>query len=104
MPVYVFTDSDPYGFYIYSVIKYGSMSLAHISDRIATPDAKFIGLTISDIYEYDLKKCTIRARELDVKRAKELLEYEWFKKPEWQKGIERRLFVLKDSAQRQDMI
>ena len=37
LPVYVFTDSDAYGWYIYSVIKSGSMSLAHISDRIATP-------------------------------------------------------------------
>jgi len=87
LPVYVFTDGDAYGWYIYSVIKSGSMSLAHISDRIATPSAKFIGLTISDIFEYQLKKCIIKARELDIKRAKELLHYEWFKKPEWQKEI-----------------
>lgn len=88
LPVYVFTDSDSYGFYIYSVIKSGSISLAHVSDRIATPSAKFIGLTISDIYEYNLQKATIKARELDIKRAKELLEYEWFKKnPRWVKEI-----------------
>jgi DNA topoisomerase-6 subunit A len=87
LPVYVFTDGDAYGWYIYSVIKSGSMSLAHISDIIATPSAKFIGLTISDIFDYELKKCIIKARELDIKRAKELLNYEWFKKPEWQKEI-----------------
>ncbi len=87
LPVYVMTDADSYGWYIYSVIKSGSISLAHISDRIATPSAKFIGLTISDIYEYDLKKVTIKARELDIKRAKELQQYEWFKKPHWQKEI-----------------
>ncbi len=87
LPVYVMTDADSYGWYIYSVIKSGSISLAHISDRIATPDAKFIGLTISDVYEYDLKKVTIKARELDIKRAKELQQYEWFKKPHWQKEI-----------------
>ena len=88
LPVYAFTDSDSYGYYIYSVIKSGSISLAHVSDRIATPSAKFIGLTISDIYEYDLKKATIKAKDVDIKRAKELLEYEWFKKnPRWQKEI-----------------
>ncbi|MFH0832557.1 MAG: DNA topoisomerase IV subunit A [Candidatus Aenigmatarchaeota archaeon] len=87
LPVYVFTDADAYGVYIYSVIKSGSISLAHVSDRIATPAAKFIGLTISDIYEYDLKKCTIKAKEVDIKRAKEMLQYDWFKKPEWQKEI-----------------
>jgi len=88
LPVYVFTDADSYGFYIYSVIKSGSISLAHVSDRIATPSAKFIGLTISDIYDYDLKRATIKAKDVDIKRAKELLEYEWFKKnPKWQKEI-----------------
>ncbi len=87
LPVYVFCDNDAYGFYIYSVIKSGSISLAHISDRIATPDAKFVGLTTSDIYKYDLKKCIIKAKEVDIKRAKELLQYEWFQKPAWQKEI-----------------
>jgi DNA topoisomerase-6 subunit A len=88
LPVYVFTDSDSYGFYIYSVIKSGSISLAHVSDRIATPEARFIGLTVSDIFEYDLKKATIKAKDVDIKRAKELLQYEWFKKnPRWQKEI-----------------
>ena len=87
LPVYVFTDADSYGWYIYSVIKSGSISLAHVSDRIATPEAKFIGLSTSDIYEYDLKKCIIKAKEVDIKRAKELLEYDWFKKPKWQKEI-----------------
>ncbi len=87
LPVYVFTDADSYGFYIYSVIKSGSISLAHISDRIATPSAKFLGLTVSDIYKYDLKKCIIKAKDVDIKRAKELLQYEWFKQPKWQKEI-----------------
>ncbi|MFH1630999.1 MAG: DNA topoisomerase IV subunit A [Candidatus Aenigmatarchaeota archaeon] len=88
LPVYVMTDADSYGLYIYSVIKSGSMSLAHISERIATPEARFIGLTVSDIYSYDLKKCIIKAKEVDIKRAKELLNYEWFKKnPKWVKEI-----------------
>ncbi|MBI3191007.1 DNA topoisomerase IV subunit A [archaeon] len=88
LPVYVFADADAYGVYIYSVIKSGSISLAHVSDRIATPSAKFIGLTISDIYDYDLKKATIKAKDVDIKRAKELLEYEWFKKnPRWQREL-----------------
>ncbi|MEK6888113.1 MAG: LAGLIDADG family homing endonuclease [Candidatus Aenigmatarchaeota archaeon] len=88
LPVYVFCDSDSYGFYIYSVIKSGSISLAHVSDRISTPSARYLGLTVSDIYEYDLKKAAIKAKAVDIKRAKELLNYEWFKKnPKWQKEI-----------------
>ncbi|MBS3053012.1 MAG: DNA topoisomerase IV subunit A [Candidatus Aenigmarchaeota archaeon] len=88
LPVYVFCDADAYGVYIYSVIKSGSISLAHVSDRISTPSAKFIGLTISDVFEYDLKKATIKAKDVDIKRAKEMLEYEWFKRnPRWQKEL-----------------
>ncbi|MCD6371679.1 MAG: DNA topoisomerase IV subunit A [Candidatus Aenigmarchaeota archaeon] len=87
LPVYVFTDSDPYGWYIYSVIKYGSMSLAHISDRLGTPSAKFIGLTISDIDRFGLHNWTIKAKDVDIKRAKEMLRYEWFKHPKWQREL-----------------
>ncbi len=84
IPVYVLTDSDSYGWYIYSVIKSGSMALAHASDQLGTPSSKFIGLTISDIQDYGLDKSVIRANDRDIKRAKEMMEYPWFQKKEWQ--------------------
>jgi DNA topoisomerase-6 subunit A len=87
LPVYVFCDSDPYGWYIYSVIKYGSMSLAHVSDRLGTPAAKYIGLTISDIDKFKLHNFTIKAKEVDIKRAKDMLNYPWFKHPAWQNEL-----------------
>jgi len=87
LPVYVLTDSDSYGWYIYSVIKSGSMALAHASEQLGTPSAKFIGLTISDIKDYRLEKSIIKANERDIKRARELLEYPWFQKKEWQKEL-----------------
>lgn len=85
LPVYVFTDLDAYGLYIYSVIKYGSISLAHVSDRLGTPNAKFLGLTMDDIDNFGLKDFTIKAEEVDIKRAQEMLKYEWFQKEEWQR-------------------
>ena len=87
LPVYVFTDADSYGWYIYSVIKYGSISLAHISDRLGTPNAQFIGLTISDIDKFNLHNWTIKAKEVDIKRAKEMMKYPWFQHPAWQKEL-----------------
>lgn len=87
LPVYVFCDADSYGWYIYSVIKYGSISLAHVSDRLGTPEAKFIGLTIGDIDKFGLQNFTIKAKEVDIKRAKELLKYKWFQDPAWQKEL-----------------
>lgn len=87
LPVYVFCDSDSFGWYIYSVIKHGSIALSHISERLGTPKAKFLGLTISDIDRFELENWTIKAEEVDIKRAEEMLNYEWFKSPAWQKEL-----------------
>ena len=87
LPVYIFTDADSYGWYIYSVIKYGSISLAHVSDRLSTPNAHFLGLTLTDIEEFDLNKFTIKAEDVDIRRAQEMLNYKWFQTPEWQKEL-----------------
>lgn len=50
LPVYILADSDPYGFYIYSVFKAGSITLSYESERLATPSAKFIGVAMTDIF------------------------------------------------------
>lgn len=86
LPVYVLTDLDPWGFYIYSVLKYGSIKLAHISKKLAIPGAKFLGLMPKDVEKYGLKKHLIKFEEVDKKRLKEIKEYPWFKKHKgWQK-------------------
>jgi DNA topoisomerase-6 subunit A len=87
LPTYVFTDADSYGWYIYSVIKFGSISLAHVSDRLGNPNAKFLGLSLTDIEEFELEKWTIKAEEVDIKRAQEMLKYDWFQSPGWQKEL-----------------
>ena len=48
LPVYVLVDNDPWGYYIYSVVKQGSINLAFESERMAIPKAKFIGLSSAD--------------------------------------------------------
>jgi len=93
LPIYCLTDSDPYGWYIYSTMKYGSMALAHESDRLGCPEMKFLGMSASDIEHYDLSSVTIKAKEIDIKRAKEIRGYDWFKAKEWQREID--LFLEK---------
>jgi DNA topoisomerase-6 subunit A len=83
LPVIMFTDGDPWGYYIYSVIKAGSMALAHESERLGTPSVKFIGMTMTDIEEYGLGKVTEKLKDVDKKRIDELLQYPWFQKKEW---------------------
>ncbi len=60
LPVYVLADSDPYGFYIYSVFKIGSITLSYESERLATPDAKFIGVMMSDVFGDDIVRKHLR--------------------------------------------
>ena len=50
LPVYVFTDGDPYGFgSIYRTLKVGSGNAAHINEFFCVPTAQFIGITPQDI-------------------------------------------------------
>ncbi|MBI4210939.1 MAG: DNA topoisomerase IV subunit A [Candidatus Diapherotrites archaeon] len=84
LPIQVLCDADPWGMYIYSVIKQGSISLSYSEEKLATPSAKFIGLTTKDVETYKIpKEVTIRLNQLDVKRLKEMEGYEWFQKKEW---------------------
>ena len=90
LPVYILVDGDPWGAYIYSVIKYGSISLAHISQELAIPGAKMLGLTADDVVEYDLKRHLIKFEDVDVKRLEQVKNYTWFKdnKP-WQEQFKK---------------
>ena len=85
IPIYVFTDCDAWGWYIYWTIKTGSMNLAYLGSEIAVPEVRFVGMTMQDIKDYDfLDKLTIKAKPVDLKRAKEMLEYPWINRhKEW---------------------
>ena len=93
LPIYVLTDFDCWGFYIYSVVKYGSIALAHASEKLTIPNVKFLGITADDVVKYDLKKHLIKLNEQDLTRMKQVSEYEWFKdNKDWQ----RQLKMMKD--------
>lgn len=75
------TDCDAWGWYIYWAIKTGSMNLAYLGNDIATPEARFVGVTMRDIKDYEfLGQLTINAKEVDIKRAEEMLSYEWIQR------------------------
>lgn len=94
LPVYVMTDADAWGYYIYSVIKQGSINLSFLSDRLGTPSAKFIGLTTRDVAKFGIpENVTIKLNKGDIKRANEMLKYIWFKPEEWQDELKHMLEV-----------
>ena len=65
LPVYVFTDGDPWGIHIAMVIISGSANAAHLRG-LTTPDAKWIGVWGTDIVDYKLP--TEPLTEFDKKR------------------------------------
>jgi DNA topoisomerase-6 subunit A len=93
LPVYCLLDNDPWGYYIYSVIKQGSINLAFESMRMAIPDAKFIGLRSGDYERCGLKQdVKIKLDDKDKKRAKQIASYPWFsEKKHWQAEIKQML-------------
>ena len=89
LPVYVLMDNDPWGFYIYSVVKQGSINLAYESMRMAVPDARFVGLSSFDKEKYGIpSNVAIRMDDGDNTRAKQMLAYPWFKHAKWQREIQ----------------
>ncbi|MCD1295111.1 DNA topoisomerase [Methanocella sp. CWC-04] len=88
IPIYIFTDMDPWGYYIYSVYKYGSINLAFFSEKAACPPAKYIGLSVRDVMDFQLPKSSwIKLNDEDNKRIEEISSYPWFQKERWQKEL-----------------
>jgi len=86
LPIYVLCDGDIWGAYIYSVLKYGSINLAHMAESMTIKTAKYLGITMDDIEKYGLKKHLIALNENDYKRIAQIQDYEWFKENKaWQK-------------------
>jgi len=93
LPVYCLLDNDPWGYYIYSVIKQGSINLAYESQRMAIPDVRYLGLRSKDLERCQLSDSVkITLNDNDKKRAKQIANYPWFaKKRDWQREIEKML-------------
>ena len=93
LPIYCLLDCDPWGHYIYSVIKQGSINLAYESGRMAVPEAKYLGIRSDDYQRCDLSDdVKIELNDRDRERAKQIAAYPWFAdRRHWQKEIKRML-------------
>ncbi|GAA0230899.1 DNA topoisomerase IV subunit A [Haladaptatus pallidirubidus] len=97
LPVTVFTDGDPWSYRIYGSVAYGSIKSAHLSDYLATPDAKFIGIQPADIVEYDLP--TDPLSDSDKNALESELEDPRYQTDYWKEQIELQLEIEKKSEQ-----
>jgi DNA topoisomerase-6 subunit A len=69
LPVFIFTDGDPWGMHIAMVIISGSANAAHLRG-LTTPDAKWGGVYATDIIDYKLPSDPLT--DIDIKRLHEL--------------------------------
>ncbi len=92
LPVYIFTDGDPWGMHIATVIISGSANAAHLRE-LTTPDAKWGGVWATDIINYKLP--TDPLEEVDIKRLHELQRDPRYKDPLWQREIKTFLRIKK---------
>ncbi len=97
LPVTVFTDADPWSYRIYGSVAYGSIKSAHLSQYLATPEAKFIGVQPVDIVEYELP--TDPLSDSDVNALESELDDPRFQTDYWEEQIELQLEIEKKSEQ-----
>jgi DNA topoisomerase VI subunit A len=100
LPVYAFTDCDPYGFAnIYRTLKVGSGNAAHINQFYCVPQARFLGVTPQDIKDHKLP--TQAMKEVDIKRAQDALKNDPFfsSHKEWVDAIKLQLEMGKRAEQ-----
>ena len=97
LPVVVFTDGDPWSYRIYASVAYGSIKAAHLSEYLATPAAKFVGIRPSDIVKYELP--ADKLTEQDIKALNAILQDPRFNTDFWKKEVTLQLELGKKSEQ-----
>jgi len=97
LPVLVFTDCDPWSFRIFASMAYGAIKTAHISEYLATPSSQFLGVTPSDIENYDLPTDKLTKEDINALKS-ELLDPR-FQESFWKNEIKLQLSLGKKSEQ-----
>ncbi|ESP88739.1 DNA topoisomerase IV subunit A [Candidatus Halobonum tyrrellensis] len=97
LPVVVFCDGDPWSYRIFGSVAYGSIKSAHLSEYLATPEARYVGIRPQDIVDYDLP--TDPLSDSDVNALESELEDPRFKSEFWTEQIELQLDIDKKAEQ-----
>jgi DNA topoisomerase-6 subunit A len=96
LPVFIFTDGDPWGMHIAMVIISGSANAAHLRG-LTTPDAKWSGVYATDIVDYKLPSDPLT--DVDIKRLHELEKDPRYDGELWKREIKTFLKVRKKAEQ-----
>jgi DNA topoisomerase-6 subunit A len=96
LPVFIFTDGDPWGMHIAMVIISGSANAAHLRG-LTTPDAVWSGVFATDIVDYKLPSDPLT--DIDIKRLHELEKDPRYSGELWKREIKTFLKIKKKAEQ-----
>jgi len=97
LPISTFTDCDPWSFRIHASVAYGAIKTAHISEYLATPTAEFVGITPSDIVNYEMPTDGLTPRDVGALHAEQTDPR--FNDKFWKEEIETMLRLNKKAEQ-----
>ena len=92
VPMYIFTDADPWGEHIARVLMGGSAESAHLVG-LTIPKAQWLGTWATDITTYDLP--TMELKERDVKKCNDMLKDPRYREGIWKREVEEFLRIKK---------
>lgn len=88
-PIYGLVDYDPHGIEILAIYKYGSISLAHESHRLAVSEIQWLGVKGQHVPADQWLPLSTR----DRRKAESLLQSPWINQnPLWREELSRILF------------
>jgi DNA topoisomerase-6 subunit A len=96
LPVFIFTDGDPWGMHIAMVIISGSANAAHLRG-LTTPDAVWSGVFATDIVDYKLPSDPLT--DVDIKRLHDLEKDPRYDGVLWKREIKTFLKIKKKAEQ-----
>jgi len=97
LPVVVFTDGDPWSYRIYASVAYGAIKSAHMSELLATPEARFLGVQPTDIRVYNLPSDKLTDKDVEALKAE--LTDPRFATDYWKREISLQLEMQQKSEQ-----
>ncbi len=97
IPLVIFTDGDPWSYRIFASVAFGAIKTAHISEYLATPQAQYLGITPSDIVNYELPNDVLSDQDVNALRSE--LTDPRFASDQWRSEIKLQLKLKKKSEQ-----
>lgn len=96
LPIYALTDADPHGIEIMLTYRHGSLAMSNLSDSLAVPSIRWIGVLPSDIQKFGIKSIPMTGE--DRRKLESLM-----KRPGLNDNVYRELQYLKRTDEKAEI-